>query len=472
MSNIDLLVSSLNSKFANPQATSQQEIKESIHKLTINVQTIDYYASGSVTVVTKLLGNIKALILSGNQLDSYSFSDDEIFALLAGLIKVCDFETVVSKVFSQQDVLDALMSDVVLLMRIACSVLVKSYGTYLDPAIYAQLSTAYFSADADIGVLTEIEATYSALRNAFAPRMLEETLPEIKSFPDLWKQDTSFSRLIALFEIFFDYNTVPVKTNLFFDWSLHDLYCGNIINFMQYSKFVLNVLKIIRSTFPYHPNSFEAMKDLLFQYGKLYSKMDEEYSLVRNFAETELYKIFEQISFIDQNFMSELDSKYIHVGETLTRDLQFYAFLDPKYLMEYQKDTIQGRLELTPKYLAVVRNLISTQPTFDFFIKDRLLGNIQMPYLEQLVLIEKLSQYEYSSRFLLEHCARLSSNLIDNKDITDLEAKELKQQCLSNFLRYSDEVLTIWKVPLMNALKLLRGNIISEAQPIIEEIAL
>lgn len=472
MSNIDHLVFNLNSKLANAHTTSQQEIEELIQKLIINVQTIDYYASSSNAVVKQLLANIKKLILNGNQLGSYSFSDAEIFDLLAGLIKVCDFETVVSNVFSQQDVLDALQSNIVLLMRIACNVLVNSNGTYVDAAIYTELCTAYFSDDADIGVLTEIEKTYLALKHVFAPKMLEETFPEIKSTPGVLKRDTLFSRLVALFEIFFDCASASLNPALFFNLPLHELYCGHIINFMQYSKFVSNVLTSIRYSFPYNQTLFETTKDLLLQYGELYSKMDDEYLLVKNFAETELYKIFEQISFIDKNFMKVLDSMYIHLSKTSTNDLRFYAFLNPEYLLENHKQDIQECLELTPKYLALVRNLISTEASFDFFLKDRLLEKTQMPYLEQLVLTEKLTQYEYSSRFLLEHCARLSSNLIDNKEITDLEAKELKQQCLSNLLRYSDDVLTIWKVPLINALKYLKGNLISEAQPIIEEITL
>lgn len=100
----------------------------------------------------------------------------------------------------------------------------------------------------------------------------------------------------------------------------------------------------------------------------------------------------------------------------------------------------------------------SEKQSFDQ-VKDNLTSDaiLSLPYSEQMVLLQKLTCYEYSARYLLNDLSKVMSNTLDDKSgsITEPETSELRREVLENLLTFDSGMLNVWFQPTQEAYRLL-----------------
>ena len=65
-----------------------------------------------------------------------------------------------------------------------------------------------------------------------------------------------------------------------------------------------------------------------------------------------------------------------------------------------------------------------------------------MPYMEQMVLLQRVSQYPHSAEYLLNDLPKVMSNLISNGngEVIESETVALRRETIENLLKY-DQLL-------------------------------
>lgn len=77
--------------------------------------------------------------------------------------------------------------------------------------------------------------------------------------------------------------------------------------------------------------------------------------------------------------------------------------------------------------------------------------------MEQMVLLQRVSQYPHSAEYLLNDLPKVMSNLISNGngEVIESETVALRRETIENLLKYDQSV---WHIPLMDEMIKITGG--------------
>lgn len=196
-------------------------------------------------------------------------------------------------------------------------------------------------------------------------------------------------------------------------------------------------------------------------FGEIFQNINR-YSDVEQYGLSYLFTVLKQISFLhDKLYFHELDKSYIKISESNEYIFDLLSFLDPEYLYEYHPEIIKTKGYFTTSEITILRNLMGNEKCFELLKKNMIAEDfLSMPYLEQMVVLQKMSQYKHSASFLLMHLPKVMSNLIskDQSEITEPETAELRLEVIENLLSCGVDELHVWYEPLMNLLTRIKNG--------------
>lgn len=172
---------------------------------------------------------------------------------------------------------------------------------------------------------------------------------------------------------------------------------------------------------------------------------DEEY-IFKNFIMGELTLLIGKLSHFHEYF-HQLDSRFNIVDRMVNDDFQdptlstrLLSIVDPILLKD--SSSFLNNLTLNTKNIPIWLNLISNE---EIFVQLDLNSNSfkKIPSAEDLfVLLEKMSEFKWSSVYLLQHLPATMNQLLDSQ-IINTEILNMKITILKNLLQYSSSY-KIW----------------------------
>ena len=427
---------------------------------------------------TTLLLTIKDILRSNDTELGINYSS--LLELLDNLVTLCPFDSII-EVYPPAELLEAVNSGITPLIRSACKVVSKSNPpdrlleeeqTVDSFGIFQTLLRLYFDKNSDIEVVNDIEKLFHELcgnvnvYNFFTDRSLPFLL-KVKDELD----SVRVTRLLELLSILFDPRAPAAQFNerlFFFDSNeLKKSIEVDVFLFVGLLRYYAHIIKVISASskevmithnIAAGPADFSwlltKLRPIIFAIGDIFCSDTDG---VRSFASSYFFEIFRAFSHLyDLDTIYQFDLEYLHINRE-NRDLDdLLALLNPEYLCSYHAELVSSYVSLSPSHLAIFRNLISNETSFNA-IKNKITSHnvLNMPYLEQMVLMEKLSQYEYSANFLIHDLPKVMSNLIDdggNTSIVEPEVVELRRTTIKNLLQYDPTFLNVWYAPLAEEL--------------------
>ncbi|KAH3672108.1 hypothetical protein WICPIJ_010152 [Wickerhamomyces pijperi] len=170
-----------------------------------------------------------------------------------------------------------------------------------------------------------------------------------------------------------------------------------------------------------------------------------------DFIEGSIAELYSKISMVSLEFLSQLDSQFIHIGKAPTSLL--LSSISPAYLSAHHP-TLLSKLRITLNAIPVYRNLIRDNACFQL-IKPSLNSKdiLKQSYLEYIAIVESLSRYQ--PVFLLTELPQVMTKLLDGEAVTEEECFELRKRTLMNLNGLSDERLNVWKGKVQHEWNLL-----------------
>lgn len=427
-----------------------------IEKISLNLSTITNLTINPTT----LLQDVKYLLLSIEVNIDYV----ELLELLNHLLPLIKFEDILQN-YSINDLQRALKSNMIPLQQSACKIIANSYpkGLFTTSILFDILLDIYFGVKTDILVINDIEKIWY---NLCSDELVQKTLvinnfPLLKMIKDMGNP-ISLTRLLKLLEILFELSASlqqVFSTDLFtfpLD-QLSNFASTDIVLFIHIVKYLTTLTDIADSNSSRRwITSF--LKDMILNIGELYKRCEDIID-IKVFAIRYIFVLFQKISYLDseEDLFHIIDTQYLNI--TLGNEflIDYLSFINPEYLFHYHKKILEEVVNLKASNLPVIRNLISNEKTFHL-IKEQLNGNniLTLPYMEQMVLLQKMSQYKHSMNYLLHNLPKIMSNLIENPDATILEPEtiELRKQTLHNLLQFQSEELNVWYPSILKEYKI------------------
>lgn len=388
----------------------------------------------------------------------------EVFERVIGLTS---FDQVL-EAFTVEEMGHALSSHVINLARLACKVLSRSQpkGLFAGTGLIDLMLEQLFDASTELDIVSEIEKCLEQLTSdaLIRRRILKDNLQLLLRVRSQFDPICT-TRLLALMNGILphtDRSEFQDKLFIFGETEIHKALDKDIFLFINVTDYYVSILKIVGATSEQRQFSIWVLDRVLSVvipiYGKIYKQMHEDY-MIETFGRKYLFSLFKEISMLsDSHYFEELDSRYLNLTPSNLDFSEFMKFIKPSYLMEVQHDYILGNLTVTPSNLMAWRNLISEKQSFDQ-VKDNLTSDaiLSLPYSEQMVLLQKLTCYEYSARYLLNDLSKVMSNTLDDKSgsITEPETSELRREVLENLLTFDSGMLNVWFQPTQEAYRLL-----------------
>ncbi|SCV02693.1 LAME_0H04236g1_1 [Lachancea meyersii CBS 8951] len=388
---------------------------------------------------------------------------DLVIDVLEQVISRMPFDQIIEQ-FSLEDLSSSIESYVPKLVKLACKVIQRSEpkGLFAGSGLVDLLLSRLFNSETDVGSVTEIENVFRQLSSdkLIRRRILSHNskhLIHVKAGFD----PICLARLVELLQVmvpFLDCSELNEKLLIFSEEEIVKSINTDIFLFIAITNYYIGLLESTRSKLEYDRSSAWLVTHILdvtiSTYGKLYSTA-EELSEVRTYGKQCIFGLFKQISLLeDQEPFKRLDHQYLHLTESNPEFSEFQKFINPLFLISEKRSIVLENLKIRPSHLATLRNLISNERSFDA-IKEKLVSDqlLSMPYYEQMVLLQKMSSYDYSALFLINNLSKVMSDLLDDKAgrITEPETVELRRQVLVNLLRLGDEALNVWNEPLKNS---------------------
>lgn len=453
------------SNMLNDEAETNEEVIEKLNS-TINECSLQVSVLTTLPFFTHdtLLALKQVLLYKGALVEEIDY--DTLLEFLNNLIQITSFDDIL-KTFTVEDLQMALKSPIVPLVQSACLIVSLSYpkGILASTIIFDILLDLYFKDDTDIIVINEIDkiwynlSTDQLLRDNLLKNNLK-LLELIKKKSDPLPTVRLLNLLVILLEHIHSVN--DFNTSLFL-WSKEDSY--DIFN--KDILLFLHIIKYYTQWFTYVSNSkqfwlLDFLKPVILSMGKIFNEREEHPEIII-FAKIYLFKFFQKTSYLsDLSIFKALDERYLHVAIENEFMDEYLSFINPEYLFQLYKSIIEDFVILTPSKLPIIRNLISNENTFQL-IKPELTSDsiLSLPFPEQMVLLQKVTQYEYSVKYLIFSLPKVMANLIDNSDnhIIEPETVQLRAEAIENLLKFSPEELNIWYQPLKNELIKIRHNV-------------
>lgn len=428
------------------------EVNSLLHKATLNLSTLTLLDQDPYP----LLLNIKKVLVE-NKNPAIDF--ELLVQLLDALISVSSFEDVL-KAFEIEDLVYALTSSFGPLIKSACKVISKSYpaGLFATSPVFDILLNSYFRLETDIDQLNAIENVFQNLANDELVRrkIMKDNLSLLMDIRKKYNP-VQLSRLFELLLTLFQYmNHTEFEKDLFMlskDEIMNFITIDIIlfINAAKYYSSLLDIVGTVRFKESCQAWALHYILPVIPVFGEIYNDL-EKFIDVRYFGKTYLFQIFRKVSYIeDLSFFRELDYKYIHISLNNSDIMDFLAFVNPTYLLENHSKILEDKVMVTPSFLGVLRNLVSDEGCFNL-LKDKFSSEsiLQMPYFEQMVLLEKMTLFSHTTHFLLWESPRVMSNLIGNEDghVIETESVKMRRKVFENLLRFTPQELNVWNQPL------------------------
>ncbi|XBW37646.1 hypothetical protein QEN19_003227 [Hanseniaspora menglaensis] len=182
------------------------------------------------------------------------------------------------------------------------------------------------------------------------------------------------------------------------------------------------------------------MMDVVSQIVKILSN-SSEFSIIESYSKSYIFQILSKVSILDGKLLNSLltsddislknDSEYKYL-------IEFYSFLEPSFIIAFYKQELKKIFSIQRfainiyNNIPVMRNICANEELWQFIIEPVLPLCKSLPILEQLVLLEKFSQYEHCLSTLLKQETWIFQSLFI--DILDIEMLTLKENALSSLL--------------------------------------
>lgn len=408
----------------------------------------------------KLVANIKRLLIESTSESELDF--DLILELLNTLINKCCFE-VILEVFSIDDLKMALKSTLLPLVNAACNVISRSYpkGLFATSDLFDVIIGLYFNIDTDVSVINSIEKVFEELSsNELVRKRIFENNSLIIDSVRRGTEPTLISRLLELLKIeskFIDRCEFDEKLFSFTSQEIFNYLKADIVLFINIVVYYTDFLDEATVVDFANKNTEWLLKyvlEIIPTFGKIYS-LGDNYPDIRYFSRTYLFKFFRKVSYLeDDSYFKSLDEKYLRISEQNKNLKDFLSFVNPAYLFRYHCSLLRDYITVTPTKLGAIRNVISDPQCFEL-IKNHLTSDaiLLLPYMEQMVLLQRLSLFSHSVYYLVHSLPRVMSNLIQNSgDISEPETASLREEAIVNLLRFNSTTLNVWYIPLTDAL--------------------
>lgn len=489
MTEIEELVQQFNNLVVDLVSTDAKDANKLIERLnsTINECSLQLNVLTNIPFSTnQSLLSIKTLLLFSSSSSSSLIENldyDTLLEFLKILINLTSFENIL-ETFNINDLQMALKSDTVPLVQCACLIISNSYpkGIFASTIIFDILLDLYFSEDTSIIIINEIDKIWAKLLSDQLIR--DNILKNNYQFLDVIKKNLKsipMVRLLNLLNILLEnihsQNEFNSDLFLFRNDTILKILNDDILLF-------LHIVKYYSEWFTYIGNNqnqywlLEYLKPVIYLMGSIFEQRDQYHDLMV-FAKISLFKFFQEVSYLscssvesDMQIFKELDEKYLHVSVENEFIDDYLSFINPEYLYVSYRSIIENYVVLTATQLPIFRNLITCKNTFEL-IKNELNSEsiLSLPYLEQMVLLQKMTQYDYSINYLIYQLPKVMTNLIDNNDnhIKEPETVKLRNEIIDSLVKVSPEVLNIWYKPLQAEYAKIRNNVDTRktAQPIV-----
>ncbi|AMD19275.1 HBR374Cp [Eremothecium sinecaudum] len=389
-------------------------------------------------------------------------SDDRLnytalISLLDSIVRISSFEDVL-QVFTVDDLIKALESDIIPLIQCACKVVSVSYpkDIFATTRIVDVMLHLYFSEKSS--AVTSIEKVFQSLcgNKLIRRRILENNYPLLKQMRET-NDAILFSRFLELLSILFqniDYSEFlkdlfiltedEIKLSLYKDIFL-------FINITKYHQFLLMFSNQINCNTGLKHWALPYLLPNMKVFGCIYQNK-EKYAEVHNFASAYLFQLFKTVSYLDDiEVFHDLDLMYVHISAENTDLLQLLATINPAYFVNFYPELLKTYVVVRPSQLQVIKNVLSCESAFEL-VKPNISSTaiLSMHYSEQMLLLEHLTLYNYATEYLLQDLPKVMSNLITNENgpVTEPHTLEVRKKVFENLLKCSAAVLNVWYEPL------------------------
>lgn len=412
----------------------------------------------------RFLANIKRILVDPKANARLDY--DLMLEMLSKIVATSSFEDVLT-VFSVEDLVLSLKSGNPSLIKAANQVIARSYpkGLFANSEILDILLDLYFDSSYDISVINSIEHSISNLSSdeLVRRRILINNLPPLMVVRKKF-EPTSMARLLEILNLLcrnMEHSEFIEKLFVVRGDELIkslDIDVVLFIHIVVYYTNLLNEVDVIEVGGHTHEWLLRYIQPIVPALGDIYAQNDK-YPDVKYFARSYLFKFFQKLSYLDdESLFRFLDENYIHISPETRYLTDFLSFVNPSYLSRYYSTLLTRFATVTPSKLGVIRNLVAHQQSFAL-IKSHITADaiLAMPYMEQMVLLQRVSQYPHSAEYLLNDLPKVMSNLISNGngEVIESETVALRRETIENLLKYDQSV---WHIPLMDEMIKITGG--------------
>ncbi|CDH11334.1 related to DNA mismatch repair protein HSM3 [Zygosaccharomyces bailii ISA1307] len=411
----------------------------------------------------RLLANIKRILVEN--LSESPLDHNLLLQLLNSIISICSFEDVLAT-FSIEDLEEALNSGISPLIEAACKVIAKSYpkGIFANSVLCDILLKLYFDPNGDISIITDVEKTIATLSSdeLIRRRILINNVSLLMAIRKQF-EPISMARLLELLNIeagFMSNGEFDEKLFIIRSEEIYKSLEMDIIMFIHITTFYCKLLEeiLFQDRSHNHPNQWllKHILPILPTFGLIYEKR-AQYADVKYFARSYLFNLFRKVSYLDdENIFSSLDDNYIHISRENEYISDLLSFVNPKYVYEKHQNLLLEFSTIMPSHLGILRNFVADEDCF-LLVKSNLTSTaiLAMPYMEQMVLLQRMSQFAHCVRYLLDLLPKVMSGLLygENGEITETECATLRRETFENLLKFDKDVLNVWYEPLREEYK-------------------
>ncbi|SCW02509.1 LAFE_0F07998g1_1 [Lachancea fermentati] len=450
------------------------QLQDLLEKLVTCIRNRDYVslnklmakASLDFSVSTSINCDPKSFLTEMRSLlyltDDETLDYDLTVEMLDRVISISPFEEVL-EVFTVDNLRAALLCQIRPLQISACKVLERSYpkGLFACSDLFDILLKLLFEPMTDVVLVNEIEVVFERLKTdaLVRRRVLEDNLLTLENVKEC-SDPVLLARLYKILGVFFECITrTEFKPELFIT-SKEDIMRFidvDILLFINVTSYYCDLLECIKMK-PTNPSplvwALSYIVPALEVYGYIYKNLNQMID-VKHFGRAYIFRLLRAISNLDDlSFFESFDKNYINLSSTNPDISNFLAFINPRYLLEFHKELLADLFSVKPSSLNIARNILTNESCFHF-LKDKFTSAaiLDMPYLEQMVLLEKMTLYKYSAIFLLHNLPQVMTNLIeaDGRNVTERETANLRREAIENLLHLNAEALNVWKIPLEEA---------------------
>lgn len=412
----------------------------------------------------RILANIKRLLISEEADPKLDY--ELLLELLNKIVAISSFEDVLT-VFSVKDLIISLKSKNSSLIIAANQVIARSYpkGLFSNSEIFDILLDLYFDPEYDISVINSIERSISNLSSdeLVRRRILMNNLQTLIAIKKRF-EPTSMARLLEVLNLLCRYMEPSEFNGKLFvireDELIKSLEVDVVlfIHIVVYYTNILGEVDVINTEGHTREWLLKYIQPMIPALGRIYAQNDK-YPDVRYFARSYLFKFFQKLSYLnDESFFRSLDEGYIHLSSETRYLTDFLSFVNPAYLVKYYPELLTQSAAITPSKLGIIRNLVSNPRSFSL-IKPQITADsiLAMPYMEQMVLLQRVSQYPHSAEYLLNELPKVMSNLISNGngDVIESETVALRRETIENLLTYEPSA---WHAALRDEMISIAGG--------------